>query len=281
MTKSAIGWTDETWNCIRGCTEVSPGCAHCYAREQAARIVRMDAARRVANPTCKAGSYDRVVQIRNGKARWTDVVEFDAEKLTDPFRWKRPRRVFVNSMSDLFHEDLPDDIIDQMFAVMIVASRHTYQVLTKRAARARAYITTPGRHDAWSRHIRRLAPHAYFSAVSESWWPQHSGHIWLGVSVEDRKHGVPRIDELRQTPAAVRFLSCEPLLEDLGTLDLTGIGWLIDGCESGKDARPALPEWFAALEEQCRAAGVPYFHKQEVIDGKLAHDFPGRQEFPR
>jgi protein gp37 len=241
----------------------------------------MDAARRAADPTCKAGSYDRVVQIRNGKAAWTDVVEFDPKKLTDPFRWDRPRRVFVASMSDPFHEDLPDDMIDQMFAVMIVANRHTYQVLTKRPERMRRYTTTPGRHEAWSKYIRRLAPGSYFSGVTEDWWPCHAGHIWLGVSVENRKHGVPRIDELRRTPAALRFLSCEPLLEDLGTLDLTEIGWVIDGCESGRDARPAKREWFASIEDQCRAAGVPYFHKQEVVDGALEHDFPDLQEFPK
>lgn len=289
MSKTAIAWTDEVWNCIRGCTEVSPGCAHCYAREQAARIVRMDAARRAANPTCKAGSYDRVVQIRNGKARWTDVVEFDEQKLTDPFRWKRPRRVFVNSMSDLFHEDLPDDLIDQVFAVMALADRHTYQILTKRADRMRRYITTPGRHEAWSRHIARLAGRAprNISGVGEGWWPEFAGHIWLGVSVEDRKSGVPRIDELRGVPATVRMLSCEPLLEDLGPLDLTGIGWLIDGCESGPLARPAKDAWFESLAAQCRDAGVPYFHKQMVVDGRLCTelaDFPPSlrsQEFPR
>lgn len=276
MGKSAIGWTDETWNCIRGCTQISPGCANCYAKHQAARIVRMSKGR--------PSKYDGLVRITaRGEPAWTGRVAFDPETLTAPFHWKAPRRVFVNSMSDLFHEDLLDDEIDQVFAVMALTSRHTYLILTKRSDRMRQYITTPGRHEAWSRHIRRLGPHAYFSAVSDEWFVQSARHIWLGVSVEDRKHGVPRIADLRATPATNRMLSCEPLLEDLGTLDLTGIGWVIDGCESAQgdqQARPAKREWFREIEGQCHVAGIPYFHKQEMVDGKLVHDFPGRQEFP-
>lgn len=273
MGKSAIGWTDETWNPARGCTQVSPGCVNCYAKHQAARIVRMNKG--------KPSKYDGLVRITaRGDPAWTGRVDFDADTLTAPFHWKTPRRVFVDSMSDLFHEDLPDDPIDQVFAVMALTSQHTYQILTKRAGRLRRYITTPGRHEAWSRHIGRLGPHAHFSAVSSEWFAKSARHIWLGVSVEDRDHGVPRIADLRATPAANRMLSCEPLIEDLGTLDLTGIGWVITGCESGPGARPAKREWFREIEGQCHVAGVPYFHKQEMVNGKLKHDFPGRQAFP-
>lgn len=251
----------------------------------------MDAARRAANPTCKAGSYDRVVQIRNGKARWTDVVEFDADKLTDPLRWRAPRRIFVNSMSDLFHDELPDEYIALVFGVMLLAAQHTYQVLTKHAARMRDWFARWSVErclDAAARFVapdgsRIPGPGTRNTPARKEWravetWPVP--WIWPGVSVEDRKHGVPRIDDLRHVPAAVRMLSCEPLLEDLGTLDLTGIGWAITGCESGQLARPAEDSWFDSIEAQCRAAGVTYFLKQKMVDGKLVHDFPGQQNFP-
>jgi protein gp37 len=282
---SAIEWTDATWNPIRGCTQISPGCANCYAKHQAARIVRMAKG--------KPSKYDGLVRIipHSGEPAWTGELSHDENTLRMPMRWQRPRRIFVNSMSDLFHEDLPDDPIDAVFAVMILANHHTYQVLTKRADRMRRYITAPGRHEAWSKHIRRLSPHSHIGGVTDEWFARHARHIWLGVSVEDRKHGLPRLRELQGTPGAgVHFLSCEPLLEDLGELDLTGIGWVIDGCESsqgGETPRTAADAWFESIAEQCRAAGVPYFHKQSFVGGKLCHeleDFPPSlrsQEFPR
>lgn len=284
MGRTAIGWTDDTWNPIRGCSRMSEGCRHCYAEQQAARIVRMGRGK----PT----PYDGLVKLVGGEPRWTGVVHLVDERIADPLRLTRPRRIFVNSMSDLFHESINDQQIALVFGVMVLAAQHTYQVLTKRANRMRTWFALWSVEDCIevaARYVgpdgsRLPGPRAWNAPPSEEWrdveaWPVP--WIWPGVSVEDRKSGVPRIDELRRVPANVRMLSCEPLLEDLGELDLTGIGWLIDGCESGPGARPAEVAWFASLEEQCRSAGVPYFHKQELIDGKLAHDFPGRQEFPR
>jgi len=180
-------------------------------------------------------------------------------KLDEPFRWARPRRVFVNSMSDLFQEGVPDDFAARVFNVMRRADWHTYQLLTKRADRLRQFAS-------------KLA-----------WLPQCQ-HIWLGVSVEDRRYGLPRVDELRETPAAVRFLSIEPLLEDLGDFDLGGINWVIVGGESGPGARPMREEWVLSLRDQCRRVGVPFFFKQwgGVQKGKHGRLLQGQtySEFP-
>lgn len=287
---TAIGWCDSTWNPVRGCSRVSEGCRHCYAEQQAARIVRMGKGK----PT----AYDGLVKLVDGEARWTGVVRLVHEHLADPLRLTRPRRIFVNSMSDLFHEDLPDEHIALVFGVMLLAAQHTYQILTKRAPRMRAWFARWSVEQCIELAARYVAPDGsrlpgprpWNAPPSREWqsveaWPVP--WIWPGVSVEDRRHGVPRIDELRQVPATVRMLSCEPLLEDLGALDLTGIGWLIDGCESGDGARPADEAWFRSLAAQCRAPGVPYFHKQQFVDGVLCHDpadFPAGlqvQEFPR
>jgi len=283
---TGIEWTDATWNPVRGCSRVSAGCMRCYAERVAARFSGpgqpYHGLARRAGDVYRLPNGDHRSQVEAG---WTGVVRIVPEHLADPLKWKRPRRIFVNSMSDLFHEDLPDDSIDQVFAVMIIGSRHTYQVLTKRAGRMRAYITTPGRHEAWSRHIARLAPHAAFSGVTEDWWPTHAGHIWLGVSVENQDAADERIPELLRTPAAIRFLSCEPLL---GPVDLRShfaghcpehdfasgfctdrahpgvqhLGWVIAGCESGPGARPCDVAWLRTLRDQCADSGVPYFLKQ-------------------
>lgn len=277
MGKTAIGWTDMTWNCVRGCSRVSEGCRHCYAEAQAARIVRMGKGR----PT----AYDGLVKLVNGEPRWTGAVRLVTEHLADPLKWRAPRRVFVNSMSDLFHESLTNEQIAAVFGVMAAAPQHTFQCLTKRADRMRAWFE-------WCDGALHCIQHAIMETLDDKrigdvltaaglsglTWPLRN--VWPGVSVEDRKHGVPRIEDLRAVPATVRMLSCEPLLEDLGTLDLRGIGWCITGCESGPYARPAKDAWFTSIEEQCRAAGVPYFLKQQMIDGKLVHDFPGQQAFP-
>lgn len=293
MGRTPIGWTDETWNPVRGCSRVSEGCRHCYAEQQAARIVRMGKGK----PT----PYDGLVSVRSQVSglrytsvnaagayddpRWTGKVVFDSVKLAEPLQRKRPRRIFVNSMSDLFHESLTNEQIAAVFGVMAACPQHTFQILTKRARRMREWYEWVAEYDvrmcAKEALLRLGGPHdcRWEKEICADWrWPLRN--VWPGVSVEDRKHGVPRIDDLRAVPASVRMLSCEPLLEDLGTLDLSGIGWLIDGCESGEEPRPACPEWFTSLEEQCRAAGVPYFHKQQMIGGKLMHDFPGQQEFP-
>ena len=213
---SAIEWTDATWNPVRGCKKVSPGCKHCYAETFAERW------RGIPGHPYEQGFDVRLVP----------------EKLGDPARWRRPRRIFVNSMSDLFQDDVPASFVQDVFETMAVADWHTFQVLTKRADRMRQIV---------GRLPRRL---------------QRLPHVWLGVSVEDRKYGVPRIAELRRTPAAVRFLSVEPLLEDIGRLDLRKIDWVIVGGESGPRARPMQERWVVSLRDQCRAASVPFFFKQ-------------------
>jgi protein gp37 len=213
---SKIEWTDATWNPIRGCTKVSPGCAHCYAETFAERF------RGVPGHPYEQGFDLRLVP----------------EKLTEPLRWSRPRMVFVNSMSDLFHEDVREDYIETVVRVMERADWHTFQVLTKRSQRMRDLLQS------------RLR-----SAASLP-------HVWWGVSVENRRHGLPRIEHLRAAPAKVRFLSIEPLLEDLGTLDLRDIDWVIVGGESGARARPMQEAWVRSIRDQCHQAGVPFFFKQ-------------------
>jgi protein gp37 len=214
--KSKIEWTDATWNPVRGCTKISPGCTHCYAEAFAERF------REVPGHPYEQGFDLRLVP----------------EKLAEPLRWGRPRMIFVNSMSDLFHKDVPDGYVRTVADVMRDANWHTYQVLTKRSERLARMLAT------------ELREHA------------DEPHIWWGVSVEDRKHGLPRIDHLREAPAAVRFLSVEPLLEDLGEVDLTGISWVIVGGESGPGARPMRAEWVRGIRDQCERAGVRFFFKQ-------------------
>ena len=213
---SKIEWTDGTWNPVRGCTKISPGCAHCYAETFAERF------RGVPGHPYEAGFDLRLVP----------------DKLVEPFTWSKSQMVFVNSMSDFFHEDVPDEYIVLATRVMAAANWHTYQVLTKRSDRLRELLTS------------KLA----FAASMP--------HIWWGVSVENRKHGVPRIRHLRQARPRVAFLSAEPLLEDLGDLDLTGIHWVIVGGESGAGARPMDREWVINIQDQCREAGIPFFFKQ-------------------
>src|SRR5712671_3305861 len=213
---SSIEWTDATWNPVRGCTKVSPGCKHCYAETFAERF------RGVPGHPYEQGFDLRLVP----------------GKLAEPLRWNKPRTIFVNSMSDLFQDGVPDDYIRSVADVMRVADWHTYQVLTKRATRMQQLLSST------------LRAHAALP------------HIWWGVSVEDRQYGIPRINELRATPAAVRFLSIEPLLEDLGSINLAGIHWVIVGGESGPGARPMDPRWVTALHNQCATARIPFFFKQ-------------------
>lgn len=213
---SKIEWTDATWNPVRGCTKISPGCAHCYAETFAERF------RGVPGHPYEQGFDLRLVP----------------EKLTDPITWSKPQMVFVNSMSDLFHKDVPDDYIEVVAQVMAAADWHIYQVLTKRSERLRDLLKT------------RLR----FAAELP--------HIWWGVSVENRKHGLARIDHLREASPAMAFLSIEPLLEDMGEFDLGGIDWVIVGGESGAGARPMKEEWVTSIQRQCRAARVPFFFKQ-------------------
>ncbi len=250
---SDIEWTDATWNPTRGCTKISPGCKNCYAETFAERF------RGVLGHPYEQGFDPRLAP----------------HKLDAPLRWRDPRRVFVNSMSDLFMDEVTDDYVAAVFGVMAYARWHTFQVLTKRAARMRL----------WHEWIQKAAPDgsdvAYcaetaYEKVSEvsvtektpldgrvildAQWPLPNVH--LGVSVEDRKYGLPRIEHLRETPAALRFLSIEPLLEDLGRIDLRGIGWVIVGGESGQRARPLNIGWIRNVVDQARAQGVPVFVKQ-------------------
>src|SRR5438105_2004044 len=213
---SKIEWTDATWNPIRGCTKISPGCTHCYAETFAERF------RGVPGHPYEQGFDLKLIP----------------EKLNEPLRWRNPKRVFVNSMSDLFHEGVSEDYIASVARVMQQASWHTFQVLTKRSERMR---------DLLSGALRFAA---------------ELPNVWWGVSVEDRRHGLPRIDHLRAAPAAVRFLSIEPLLEDLGELNLDGIHWVIVGGESGPGARPMNPDWARSIRDQCADASVPFFFKQ-------------------
>jgi protein gp37 len=239
--KSKIEWTDATWNPVRGCTKISAGCTHCYAETFAERF------RGVPGHPFERGFDLRIVP----------------EKLAEPLKWKRSKIIFVNSMSDLFHEDIPDDYIVAVSRVMATAHWHTFQVLTKRAERMAVLLKTK----------------LDFAAQLP--------HIWWGVSVENVKHGVPRIAALRSAPAKVRFLSIEPLLEYLGPLKLTGISWVIVGGESGAGARPMSPTWVRDIRAQCEEAGVPFFFKQwggvhkkengRLLDGQTYDEFPQTQ----
>jgi protein gp37 len=208
---SQIEWTDATWNPVRGCTKVSPGCKHCYAERFSERF------RGVPGHPFEKG-FD---------------LELVPKALDLPLRWRSSRRIFVNSMSDLFHDEIPEDYVAQVFAVMRTASWHQFQVLTKRADR----LAVLG---------RRLA-------IPEN--------VWIGVSVESAAY-TWRIDRLRSVPSKVRFLSVEPLLAPLGELDLDGVHWVIVGGESGPRARPMNPAWVRNVREQCTRAGVPFFFKQ-------------------
>ncbi len=211
-SKSKIEWTEHTWNPITGCTKVSPGCKNCYAEEMSVRLKAM-----------RAPGYENGFKLT-----------LMPERLEQPLRRKKPTKYFVNSMSDLFHEDVPFEFIDKVFNVINSTPQHIYQILTKRSSRLAKYFK-----------IRKV--------------PQNA---WIGVSVEDKKYGVPRIDDLRKVPATIRFLSVEPLLEDLGTISLKNIHWVIVGGESGRKAREMQPEWVENVRVQCHSENVAFFFKQ-------------------
>jgi len=236
---SRIEWTEATWNPVRGCTKISPGCKHCYAETFAERFRGV-----------KGHPYEQGFDLR-----------LVPEKLAEPLRWRVSKMIFVNSMSDLFHEAVSDNYIEAVARVMVAAKWHTYQVLTKRSERLCKLLNTKLRFAAEQRHI---------------WW---------GVSVEDKKYGLPRIEDLQNTNAEVRFLSVEPLLEDMGKLNLRGIDWMIVGGESGAGARPMKKEWVLPLRDQCRSSSVPFFFKQwgGVRKAKAGRRLEGRtyDEFPK
>ena len=236
--QSAIEWTDATWNPVRGCTEITSGCANCYARTFSERF------RGVPGHPYEQGFDLRLVP----------------EKLTEPLRWKRPRRVFVKSMSDLFHRDVPDDFIRRVVDTMLEADRHTFQVLTKRC----------------DRMIEMLHGTLRDAARAD--------HIWWGTSVENRRQGLPRARRLQAADVTMKFLSIEPLLEDLGDTDWNGIDWVIVGGESGPRSRPMEAAWVRRIRDQCERDEVPFFFKQwggvrkketgRELDGRTHDAFP-------
>jgi protein gp37 len=240
--KSAIEWTENSWNPVTGCTQVSPGCDHCYAM----RLVNV---RQVNNP--RSPRYGHPF----------DEIMLHGDRLDQPSRWKRPKLIFVNSMSDVFHKGAPDQFIDTIFSEMERNEHHVFQVLTKRAERMKRYVN------------RRYAGDRC---------PQH---IWLGVSVENMDY-TWRAKMLTETRAAVRWISAEPLLDSLANLSLSGIDWLVAGGESGPSARPVKAAWLRELRDQCQARGVAFFFKQwggvakkrggteAVLDGRRWLEYP-------
>ena len=230
---SRIEWTEASWNPVTGCTKAGPGCLNCYAERMAKRLQAM------GQPNYRDGFR----------------VTLHPATLDAPLFWTRPQLIFVNSMSDLFHEDVPFDFIQKVFAVMVRARQHSFQVLTKRAERLE--------------ELARKLP-----------WPSN---VWIGVSVESADYTY-RIDHLRRVPAATRFVSFEPLLADVGELDLTDIHWAIVGGESGPGARPMQPKWALAIRDQCVEQSVPFFFKQwggahkkkagRVLDGRVWDEYP-------
>ena len=279
--KSTIEWTSATWNPIRGCSRVSEGCRHCYAERTAIRHVSMPT-RPLGGVTKgqEPGAYHGLVTSTPQGPRWTGEVRFVEDALTLPLRWKAPRRIFVNSMSDLFHEKVSDEWIDRIFAVMALTQRHTYQILTKRHERMCAYLTDPKHQQRVVNWMdRTLGPADHIGengtdADGVSTFPCPSIH--LGVSVEDERTAQTRIAALIDTPAAVRWVSYEPALgpidfrpympnalwHDLPSWKQPELDWIVVGGESGPGARPFDLAWARSTITQCRAAGVPVFVKQ-------------------
>lgn len=244
MAKSTIEWTDATWNPVRGCKKISPGCKHCYAEAFASRFEG------TPGHPYELGFAPRLVPL----------------KVTEPFSWSTQSTVFVNSMSDLFQDAVPTDYIQLVTDVMMACPWHVFQVLTKRPNR-----------------MRRLLDGVLSQAAQAS-------HIWWGVSAENQKHGIPRIKELQRTNARVRFVSAEPLLEDLGAVDFTGLDWVIVGGESGRGARRMEESWVVNIRKQCRKSKARFFFKQwggvhkgrtgRELQGQTWDDMPGRDYAP-
>jgi len=244
MADSSIEWTDMTWNPVAGCAVLSPGCTNCYAMRMAARLEAMGLPK-----------YQNLTRISGGKPKWTGSVRTDAASLEMPFRWRKPRMVFVNSMSDLFHEQVPALFIAQVWDVMASARKHTFQILTKRPERM-AILTND----------LPLLP-----------------NVWLGTSVESGNY-LARLDKLRDVRAQVRFVSFEPLLGSVGLADLSGIDWAIVGGESGPSARPMERRWVDEIHAACRRYDTAFFFKQwggrnkkragRDLDGRTWEEFP-------
>jgi protein gp37 len=278
--KSGIEWTDATWNPTTGCDRISPGCDHCYALTMAARLKGMGSAKYQAdgNPRTSGPGF---------------ALTEHPSTLDQPLRWARPRRIFVNSMSDLFHDDVSDEFIARVFSVMAAAPQHTFQVLTKRPQRMARLLGGDG-GAGLQRLLENLVVDVGGAALRlyEAEWPLPN--VWLGTSIENRRYAF-RADHLRATPAAVRFVSCEPLLGPLPHLDLVDIDWVIVGGESGPGARPMHPDWVRDLRDQANAAGAAFHFKQwgshdqhgtpmtkhaagRELDGRTWDEFPTLKE---
>jgi protein gp37 len=272
--KTHIEWTDSTWNVITGCTLVSDGCKHCYAATLAATRLKHHPSREGLARLNAAG-----------EAKFTGEVRFNEQWLEQPLRWRKPRMIFVCAHGDLFHESVPDEWIDRVFAVMALAPQHTFQVLTKRADRMRAYLSSHDVGQRWAERTDEIpGGPVIFPETAISWSKDGLPNVWLGVSIENQEAADKRIPDLLATPAAVRFVSAEPLL---GPVDLTNLppfldvsaaagirldalkldgpyslNWVIVGGESGRNARPMHPDWVRSLRDQCVAAGTKFFFKQ-------------------
>ena len=293
MNATSIEWSDRVWNPVTGCSKVSEGCRNCYAERISLRF------KRSVGPWSAANAAKNVI--------------LHPERLALPLSWKKPAKVFVNSMSDLFHERVPDEFIDQVFAVMAATPQHAYQVLTKRPERMREYVTglAPDGHLRANLLGMDGALNRAFDHCLDGWhqfnigykgWPWPLPNVWLGTSTEDQRTADERIPHLLNTPAAVRFLSMEPLLGpvrlgswepegcyidwlrgfDGGEPHVPGLDWIIVGGESGSGARPMDLDWARAIRDQCVAAGVPFFFKQ-VGHRAQGRELDGREwsEFPR
>lgn len=246
-----IAWTEATWNPITGCSVVSHGCTNCYAMQLAGTRLQHHPSRAGLTRQSKAGPV------------WTGEVRFNEQWIDQPLRWSRPRRVFVCAHGDLFHEGVPDAWIDRVFAVMALASQHTFQVLTKRPERMRDYALGLGRNRAAARSEPQRIPYALDDLRDGGSPPCPLPNVWLGTSVEDQARANQRIPLLLDTPAAVRWISAEPLLGQIDiSASLDGLDWVVIGGESGRSARPFVLGWGKDLISQCRAAGVAVFMKQ-------------------
>jgi len=239
MADTSIEWTDATWNPVAGCTVLTAGCTNCYAMRMAARLEAMGLEK-----------YKSLTRRSGGRAVWTGKIRLDTKSLDTPKAWSKPRKVFVNSMSDLFHPDVPADYIYRVWQVMKETPQHTYQILTKRPDRMANVLL--------ERRFETLP------------------NVWLGTSIEDERV-LGRLDDIRRVPAVVRFVSLEPLIGSVAAGDFTGIHWAIVGGESGPRARPMNPEWVDEIEKMCRKSKTAFFFKQwggknKKATGRLLHD---------
>lgn len=224
MAETQIEWTDSTWNPVAGCSIISSGCKNCYAMEMARRLESMGVEK-----------YSGLTRLKGKRTVWNGKITEDHDALSIPYRWRKPRKIFVNSMSDLFHEKVSDDFILKVWNVMRETPHHNYQILTKRPERMADMLT---------KYIREVLP-----------------NVWLGTSIEEQETA-QRVFHLKKTPAQIRFISFEPLIGSVGEIDLSGIDWAIVGGESGSSARPIKEEWIDEIHEQCIEYGTAFFFKQ-------------------